>query len=244
MFRCSRVSFIAAMAFALPAGATPASDAIATAIKAVHGDSPECKKGVLRGLKDARDALATNQDKATIVTARRAVEDSFDMGSDGCKESTRQSIEAALTTLKSKLDQKGATEASAANAIQLKKDCWNYRNDYTPFDKGCLKPLKGVYPMGKADFEKVIAEVSSTPDRFEKTRVLTRRFNWQAKDVLTAWQLDVILGKLSNPVDKLEIVKLLAKRVTNPEQGNRIGSHFSDGRIRRDALEELQKKRY
>ncbi|MEM6531757.1 MAG: hypothetical protein AAF654_04005 [Myxococcota bacterium] len=239
--------FAPSLAFAGPI--TAAQGKVSSAVAAVRVAGGECKSSALGKLKDARDQLEVARTKKTpegLTLARRAVEDAMD-NATGCPDDATAKMQAAFDSLSALLN----SEAAAANApnprdkvLAEKRACWNYRNDWSSVDPGCHVTLKGKYAIGKADFTALRGKVSATPDRFAQMKILQKDFDWQSPKLLTAWQLELLLRELQNPVDQLEAVKLLAKKVVDTDNGHRVGKVFRDGRTRNDALEQFKVRRY
>ena len=234
---------------ALAGPVTAAQKSVSEAIAAVRATGGECKKTALSPLKDARDHLDTakrNRSEAGLQKARRAVEDALDE-SQGCEGDADEKMRMAWAAMNSMMDAAAtaaATPSPAEKQLQEKRQCWNYRNDWSTVDPGCHVTWKGKYAMGKAAFIALENKLRNEKDRFQQEALLNRAFNWQKKDLLTARQLERLLGHIRGDVDRLEAVKKLAKHVVDMENGSRVGRMFKEARARRDALEEFNRRRY
>ncbi|MEO1483291.1 MAG: hypothetical protein AAFU77_14385 [Myxococcota bacterium] len=228
---------------------TGAQGQVSAALAAVRTAGGECKSTALGKLKDARDHLEVARSKKTpegLTLARRAVEDAMD-NATGCPADATEKMQTAFDGLSALLDQ----EADSANTpsprektLAEKRACWNYRNDWSSVDPGCHVALNGKYAIGKADFISARGKLSTTGDRFERMKFLEKEFGLRSQKLLTAWQLELLIRELRNPVDQLEAVKTLAKRVVDRKNGHRVAKVFRDGRARQDALEQFETRRY
>lgn len=248
--RSIALSFV--LLFSVPAYAgsiDEAREAVAAAIDAVRAAGDECKGSALSSLKDARDQLdaaARSGNRLGLSKARRGVEDALDE-STGCDGEPKARMNAALQALQGAMeaaDVAANTPSPAEQKLKEKRQCWNYRNDYSPVDPGCHVTWKGQYAMDKQTFIALEKQLQNEKDRFQQETILNRAFNWQNKDLITAMQLERLLTHIRGDVDRLQAVKKLAKRVVDMDNGSRVGRLFSDARARRDAVEEFKKRRY
>ncbi len=247
IFAASIVLLLSTAVFAGPM--ENAESAIDDAITAVRTAGGECKSSALNSLKDGRDqfeAAKRSGNRLGMSKARRAIEDALDEAT-GCDGAPAKAMQAALDAMEGALETAEAAAAKPSPAEQKlkeKRQCWNYRNDYTPVDPGCHVTWKGQYAMDKQKFIALETKLRNEKDRFQQETILNRAFNWQNKDLLTAMQLERLLTHIKGDVDRLGAVKKLAKHVVDMENGSRVGRLFSDGRARRDALDEFKKRRY
>lgn len=245
-----RVVLMTGLAATVPLKAEAAPvDQIIAAVSAVRSASRTCKIKALGPLKDARDILerSPKSSRATTV-ARRKVEDALD--SDACRGAAQQAIENALKALTGAKDaaqdaakqrENAAQERSAATAAEMarKRACWNYRNDWTAIDPGCLKAKSGNYPIDKAVFRTLLGALKNGGDRFERAEVFSRKIGNKRRVYVTSRQLALLLGALLHPIDRLEAVKQVARRIVDPNDRASLLQKFSDARLRREANDTL-----
>ncbi len=222
--------------------AEPSLKIISSTIDAVRDAGGPCKAGTLTPLKDARDKLEGAKGRylpSAIKKARRYVEDALDDGGDSCPVDVQAKLKEAISTLKGALDAKAAQAAPGELRKKEMRACWDYRNDWKAVDPGCHSPKKGNYPQSKSDFNRILAKLKTTSDRFEKERIVNSELRSRRK-YFSVRQIDLILGTISSEVDRLGIVKIVAKRLCDSSNGHKLSRHFRDSRMRKDALDALR----
>ncbi len=214
------------------------------ALALARQDSEACRGGALGGLKDARDAIETTRGNPTVealTKARRALEDLLDAGGAGCGPATRDAMQEAAAAIKAGLDALANAPPSGVDKVKAeKRQCWNYRNDWSAVDPACHAPRDGHYPLPKAEIEAILAKIQGADDGFARVEVVNRDLAYEKKRYLSAAQLAAILARLETDIDRLEAVKTTARHLVDPKASGVAVQPIRDPAVRRDALQTIQ----
>jgi len=218
--------------------------AVNKAMNAVRKDSDACKKAALADLKNARDMLEASRGKANVdifARAKRHTEDALDGSSSSCNTASKNAIQEAFDILSGNFDTQNeiASQPSPGEKkLQEKRNCWNYKNDWTDVDQACHIQVKGQFIINKADFQKILGKIQNSDDRFAKSKVLEDEFGYGGKKKLVScMQVAAFLQRLTMDTDRLEAFKLISPKLVDSHNLGLVARTISDATIRGEIMD-------
>ncbi|MEZ4270211.1 MAG: DUF4476 domain-containing protein [Myxococcota bacterium] len=210
-----------------------ATDALNAVIVKVRRDTPACQDATLEKLKGAREALLVAgiyEAPEAIALTQRKVEDAYDNAVAICSTGVRTAIQNFYNNLTKTYG------AFAPNKIELSeadrrliemRQCWNYKNDWTPVDPTC-HGRNGRYPLDKDRLLRILLNIQNDEDRFEQQHAFKRHILQTPERYISAMQLAVLLKQFTYGADRQKVLTLAHGRVLDPENTAQLVQLVSD----------------
>lgn len=186
-----------------------------------------CRKTALGSIKAARNEVEEALDKDTspgqIKKVRQSVRAALDAAEGSCSPAVRKPLRKMIFDLGSALDR----AEGGSGAMVGSGECWD------PRDQGCSYTRDGHSPMGKEEWQTFLRGVQREQSNpFDMESAVKRGIEGR---YMTSRQLGRLLDEFRpSDLTMLDIVKICAPRVVNPQRDREVVKRFSNSLIVRD----------
>jgi hypothetical protein len=181
------------------------------ALRAAEDGSRDCRRLVLRDLRDILDEMSRRMTARTLERIERDVRDLERAAGRECSRAVRRNLEDSRRHLK---DAAAAAERRERDRDRDRRepprpriDCWNQA------DEACYSTRDGQYPVQRVAFHRLLQTFEKTSSNISKGDLMKQ----VAKtNYFTTLQLVAILRTSSSDITKGDMVKDAAAKVVDP----------------------------